>query len=166
MGILDKAKKIKLVEQESDPEEQRRELQAYAENMWHWLRTTLDKACDEYQHEGKDQLLQECLAGDALGQVKAFLNSMRSQNMVWSYPKEKRNEFMLQLNSIIEDTYTITEYFRDHSYVERYQGGQLVEVLQGDGADKVLRAVIVADGEVYRIVQLALISDPAGPETN
>lgn len=163
MGILDKAKKIKLVEQEADPEEQQREMQAYAENMWHWLRTTLDKACDVYQHEGREDLLQECLAGDAYQQVKAFLDTMRAQNMVWAYPKEKRNEFMLQLNSIIDDTFTVTEYFRDHSYIERYQGGQKIDTLQGDGSQKALRAVIVSEGELYRIVQVALISDPSNP---
>lgn len=160
MGILDKAKKIKLVEQDSDPEEQRRVQNSRAEHMWHWLRLTLDDACDRYQHEGRDELLRECLTGEALAQVKGFLDQMRNQNMVWAYPKERRNDFSLQLNSISGDTYVVTEYFKDHSYIERYQGGQLVERIPGDGADKVLRATIVADGEAYRIAQVALISDP------
>lgn len=160
MGILDKVKEMKLVEQEVDPAEQHRELEAYAENMWHWLRTTLDKACDEYQHEGREDLLRECLAGDAYSQVKEFLDSMRAQSMIWAYPKEKRNEFILQLNSIVEDTYTVTEYFRDYSYVERYQGSQKVDVVHSDGSQKALRAVIVADSEAYRIVQVAVISEP------
>lgn len=161
MGLLDKVKDLKLVEQEVDVDEQHRELESYAENMWHWLRTTLDKACDEYQHEGREDLLRECLAGDAYQQVKAFLDSMRARNMVWAYPKEKRNEFILQLNSIVEDTYTVTEFFRDYSYVEVYQGAQKMDVVHSDGSQKALRAVIVADSEAYRIVQVALISDPS-----
>jgi len=161
MGILDKAKKMRLVEQEVDPEQQQREYQGYAENMWHWLRTTLDEACERYQHQGKDELLHECLTGDAYQQVKDFLDSMRAQNMVWVYPREKRNDFTLKLNSIIEDTYVVTEYFRDYSYIECYQGGQLVEKVAGDGADKAIRATVVADGDVYRIAQVALISDPS-----
>ena len=160
MGILDKVSKIKLVEQETDPEEQRRALNSKAEHMWHWLRVTLDDACDRYQHEGRDELLRECLTGIAFDQVKAFLDNMRAQNMIWVYPKEKRNDFNLQLNSISGDTYVITEYFKDHSYIERYQGGQLAERIPGDGMDKVLRATIVAEGEAYRIAQVALISDP------
>jgi len=159
MGLLDKVKQMKLVEQQADPAEQQREMEAYAQNMWHWLRTTLDKACDEYQHQAKEDLLRECLAGDAYTQVKEFLDGMRSRGMIWAYPKEKRNEFILQLHSIADDTYTVTEYFRDYSYIECYQGGQKVNVIQSDGSQKVLRAVIVADNEAYRIVQVALISE-------
>ena len=161
MNILDRAKKLKIVEQQEDPEQQQKEMQAYANNMWHWLRTTLDKACDEYQHEGRDELLRECLGGDAFTQVKSFLDSMRAQSMVWAYPREKRNDFMLQLNSIIEDTYTVTEYFRDFSYIEVYKDGIKTQVIEADGSQHALRAVIVAEGGEYRIDQLALISDPS-----
>lgn len=164
MGLFDKvtevAKKSGLAEQEVDLKAQEEELQQFADSLWHWLRTALDEACDLYQHEGKDDHLRDVLAGQALEDVKAYLDQLRAQNMVWTYPAEQRNKFEIHVNDVIDDTYVFTEYFRDHSRVEVYRNGQLVETLPGDGAEKAVRATVVAEGESYRIIRLALVDAP------
>lgn len=165
MGFLDKAlqkaKTSGFVEDAGEAERRQQDMQEHVEGMWHWLRTTLDEACDRYQHEGNDDLLRQCLTGQALEEIRAHLDEWRRRNMVLCYPRERRNEFQLQINDVLDDTYVLTEYFRDHSFVQRYQGQQLVETIQGDGQEKAVRATVVARGEEYHIERLSIISDPA-----
>jgi len=164
MGLKDKlmqrGKQAGLVQDDAAAQEAAQaEQQEYVDSMWHWVRTTLDEACDRYQHEGNPDLLHECLASPALERVIGFLDEMRANNRVWTFQREQRNHFQVAINDIIDDTYVITEYFNDYSRVECYQGGQLLEVIDGDGRPKVIKAVVQVSADTPKISRIELISD-------
>lgn len=159
MGIFDRVKG-RLVE-DSGTSQRDPELDRQIELMWDWLRTNFDSACNVYQKQGDPSPLRSCLTGRALDDTITMLNSLRSQNLLWSFPQRReRSNQRLSVDHVSRNTYIISEYFRDYSVIERYQNNQLVEVYEGLGEERAIRATILLDqSSAYYISDIVLLSD-------
>jgi hypothetical protein len=149
-----------LITVEEDPSVQEA-MEDHINRTWHWIRTTLDTGCGDYLHDGDRSLLEQCLAGQALDDVIAQLDLLIENETAWRFPPERRNVFDLRINSIIDDTWVVTEHFTDHSTLEVYRDGTLQQQIEGDGLEKAIRATVVAQDNSYYITQVVMVADPS-----
>lgn len=163
MGLLDK---FKLVEPVRDEEAEQRERYEQVKGMWIWLRIHLDKAALYYQRTGQadhpEAPLTGCLAGQALQDVIAHLDHLRSRGLLWSYPdREQRAATRLRIDDQVGNTYVITEYFRDYSRLEYWgDSDRPLDVREANGEERALRATIqVNDDDTYHITNIVLLSE-------